>query len=313
MSQDLPLVTVALETYNADSEGVVEFADVLGQLRNQTYPRDRIEIDLIVDEDNEELQHLIRKKFPWARIVPVKDATYYGMKAAAMQNAQGDIVALTDADCVIPTDYVERLVQNFRDGADVVVGRVRFTPGARWAKTFNLFCFAYIRGDDEGRTDTFSVNNVAFRREVAHEHPFDPRIRRSGGAYLLGRKLAAAGYRIVYDPAITVHHDAYDLRFQMLMRVRSGYEVVSLSKIDDEGILPESKFGRLGILGPPLASGFRFLYDMKLIAEDRRDLGISLLEIPYFVAASAVIRTVETAAGVLTVLRPRYLRDRFGW
>jgi len=310
---DPPLVSVAIETYNADSGAEIELAQVLGQLRAQTYPQEKIEVILVIDEDNVRLTRAIEEQFPWTRIVHVKESTYYGMKVHGMKAGEGDIVALTDADCALRGDYVENLVRNFQNGADDVVGKVRFTPGARFAKTFNLFCFAYIRADKNGFAQAFSVNSVAFSKEVAHRYSFDPRIQRSGGAYLLARQLCAAGYKIVYDPEIAVVHDAYDLRFQMLMRVRSGYEVVYLSQLDEDGVLPETKFRRLGILAPLFSSAFRFLFDLKIIASDRRDLDISIPEIPYFIVASIVIRSIETAAGVLTIFKPNYLADRYGW
>lgn len=309
----MPVVSIVLETYNEGSGADIELEDVLGQLRNQTYPQQNIEVVLVVDADDADLTRRLEERYPWARIAHLKNSTYYGMKIRGMEAATGDIVALADADCDLRPDYVERLVRNYENGADVIVGKVRFKPGSRLSKTFNIFCFAYVRPDKQGRANAFSVNNVAFRREVIENHTFDRRIRRSGGAYLLSRQLCAAGYNVVFDPEIAVFHDPYDLRFQMLMRARSGYEVVSLSRLDDEGVLPETKFRKFGLLAPFLASAHRFLFDLRIIVADRKDLDISLPTIPYFVAASAVIRTIEASAGVFEILKPRHLADRYGW
>lgn len=309
----MPLVSVIIETYNADSDAEIDLDHVLGRLRTQTYSQDRIEVLVVVEEANSRLIEDLEERFPWVRVVLTDDPSYYAMKVRGLDAATGEILALTDADCALPVDYVERLARDFEAGADVVVGKVRFTRGARWAKTFDLFCFAHIKADAEGRAQAFSVNNVAFKREIARAHPFDPRIRRSGGAYLLCRQLRAAGCNVVYDPEIAVYHDAYDLYFQMMMRIRTGYEVVNLARIDEKEILPETRLRRLGVLAPVVSSARRCLIDLRNVLSDRRELDISIPEVPYFFLASLVVRTIEAGAGVLTVLRPSYLADRYGW
>lgn len=308
-----PLVSVIIETYNADPDAKIQLEQVLERLRAQTYPQDRIEVVVVVEEANAELQQFLAQRFTWVRVVLTDDPAYYAMKVRGLEAAKGDLLALTDADCAPSANYVERLVKNFSAGADVVVGKVRFTPGARFAKTFDLFCFAHIKADEQGMAQAFSVNNVAFTREIVRQHRFDPRVRRSGGAYLLCRQLRAAGRKVVYDSEIVVHHDAYNLRFQMMMRVRTGYEVVNLARIDETGVLPETRFRRLGVLAPVVSSARRFLIDLRNVVTDRRELDISVLEIPYFFFASFVIRTIEAGAGILTIFKPDYLAERYGW
>ncbi len=309
----LPVVSAVIETYNADSDSEISLEHVLEKLHAQTYPQESIEVVVVVDEKNAGLTRFLEERFPWVRVVLADNPSYYGMKVRGMEAATGDIIALTDADCEPPPDYVEKLARDFADGVDVVVGKVRFTPGARFAKTFDLFCFGHIKADKEGFAQAFSVNNVAFTKEIASKHPFDPRIRRSGGAYLLCRQLRAAGYKVVYDPEIAVIHDAYDLHFQMMMRIRTGYEVVNLLRLDEGDILPETKFRRLGVLAPIVSSARRCLIDLRVIVSDRRELDISIPEIPYFFVASFIIRSIEAGAGVLTIFKPNYFAERYGW
>jgi glycosyltransferase involved in cell wall biosynthesis len=83
----------------------------------------------------------------------------------AVRAAAHDAIAVSDADCVLEPDWLERVVEPLERGADVSMGVYR--PMAR---TFFEECAAAvsIKDPEEVREDTYlpSARSVAFRREA---------------------------------------------------------------------------------------------------------------------------------------------------
>jgi glycosyltransferase involved in cell wall biosynthesis len=83
----------------------------------------------------------------------------------AVRAAAHDAIAVSDADCVLEPEWLERLIEPLERGADVSMGTYR--PLAR---SFFEECAAAvsIKDPEEVREDTFmpSARSVAFRREA---------------------------------------------------------------------------------------------------------------------------------------------------
>jgi glycosyltransferase involved in cell wall biosynthesis len=83
----------------------------------------------------------------------------------AIRAATHDVIAVSDADCVLDPDWLERLLEPLRGGADVAMGSYRPLTG-----TFFEACAAAVSvpGPEELREDRFlpSSRSVAFRREA---------------------------------------------------------------------------------------------------------------------------------------------------
>jgi len=91
----------------------------------------------------------------------------------AIREAAHDVIALTDGDCVLERDWLERILRPIEDGADVAMGFYRPMPG-----NFLQECMAAVNlpDADEIDPDRFmpSGRSVAFRRaaiEAAGGYP----------------------------------------------------------------------------------------------------------------------------------------------
>ncbi len=308
-----PLISVVIETFNSTAESAIQLRDVLDRLDEQTHGRGNIEIIAVLDQANDELAGFLRDEYPDVQTVSTADATYYGMKNRGMRSAQGDIIALLDSDTLPVKNWVEEIASCISAGADLVAGSVRYPTGAPFGRTFALFNYGHIRNGEDGEVDTFNVSNAAMRKELLEEHPFDRRLRRSGGGTLLGRELKSLGYKLVYNPNLRVTHNHPGLRTHIATRLRTGYEVINICQLDDERVLPETKYLRLGVLAPFVLSARRALSDFRSIIWNGRDLDIRIHEMPFFLAIAVVVRAVEAVTGVITVIRPGYLAKRYGW
>lgn len=308
-----PSISVVIETVNEATGPETGLRDVLAALAKQTYPQERLEIVAAIAQDNHALRDELRERHAGVRIVEVERATYFAMKAAGIDQATGDIIALLDSDTVPVPVWAEKIASCIEAGADVVAGKTRYRLGPPFSRTLNFFNFGYIQGDANGRANGFLPNNVAFRSQVIRRHNFDPRIGRSGGGHLLGRQLTALGYRLVYEPAARVSHNMYGVGKELQMRVKSGYDCVYLSTLDPEQVLDESRYLQRGALGVLIVCARRIVFDVRTAIGKRRDLDIPFLQIPYFLLISPLIRGLELVAGLITVVKPEYFKQKYDW
>jgi len=309
-----PSISVVIETVNEENGPRTGLREVLAGLAKQTYPQERLEILVAVGRENHALRDELREQHPGVRIADAELATYFGMKTAGIDQATGDVIALLDSDTVPVPLWAEKIASCIEAGADVVAGKTRYAAGAPFSGTFNFFNFGYIQGDADGRANGFLPNNVAFRRQVILEHGFDPRIVRSGAGHLLGQQLNARGYRLVYEPAARVCHNMYGVAEELRMRVKSGYDCVYLSTLDAEQVLSESAYlQRGGGFGLLIVCARRIVFDVRTTIRKRRDLDIPLLQIPYFLLISPLIRGLELVAGLITVVKPEYFKEKYDW
>jgi glycosyltransferase involved in cell wall biosynthesis len=306
-------ISVVIETINEASGPKLDLDDVLSALSAQTYAKDKVEIIVVIDRGDHRLIDRVRTRWPDVVVLEIDEPTYFSMKTHGAGAAAGDIIAFLDSDCVPVDGWLERIAARIEAGADVVAGKTRYPERARFARTFNFFNFGYIGSDSNGRANGFLPNNVAFRREVFLEHPFDPRIRRGGAGHLLGNKLKTLGYVLVYEPGQRVVHNCYEVGDELLMRVKSGYDTVNLAEIDVDEAIEESRYLHRSTLSIAAIFLRRVAFDVRATLRNRRDLDITPVQIPYFLLISPLIRGLEMAAALITVLRPSYFKDKYDW
>jgi glycosyltransferase involved in cell wall biosynthesis len=313
----LPLVSVVVETITArDHPMTVSLADDLGgalaALGRQTYPRDLIETIVVLDSQvDAPMADEVRRRYPAVKLGYASEHNYFAAKNAGAMMASGSIVALLDADCAPAPDWVQTLVSGFESAVAAVAGRTRYAGASLFARTFSVTDFANVLEDAPGAASGINLNNVAFRRDVLLAHPFEMRIRRHGGCYLLFHQLRAAGARIVYEPRAVVAH-GLDIRGLGFLRKHfdRGYDGVSVYRLDDRAVLRGTRlFRRLGGLALVAIVGRRIVVDWARLARHRRQIGVSPVALPYFGAVALGTRLLELAGGLTAILNSRPSRE----
>lgn len=308
-----PSISVVIETVNQESGPQTDLHEVLAGLSRQTHPQELLEILVVIGSANRTLRDQLREEYPQIRLVEADRATYFGMKTAGIEAATGDVIALLDSDTVPTAAWAERIADRIEAGADVVAGKTRYPAGVRFSRTFDFFNFGFIQADANGRANGFLPNNAAFRRDVILEHGFDRRIVRSGGAQLLGHQLMALGYRIDYEPEALVTHNMYGFHDEILMRIKSGYDCVNLARLDTEAVMGESAYVQRSGLALLIVCARRIVFDARAAFCNRHDLDIPLLQVPWFLLISPMVRILELGAALITLAKPNYLARRYGW
>jgi glycosyltransferase involved in cell wall biosynthesis len=304
------MISVIVETFTIcheypPDEAETQLSGVLDRLHEQSYPKSCTEILVVLDEVSECLAAFVKRKYPEVVTELVRRGTYFSMKNHGFDVARGEICALIDGDCIPSVDWLERMDAAFPAGVDVVAGKTRYRQGYPFAKTFSVFDFGHVQADPSGKTFSFNLNNVGFRRNVVLENRLDERARRNGACLLLWRQLQLANYNMVYDPLVFAGH-GNDYRGTGFIRkhIERGFDSINLFRISGPGMLSGSRYMHLGPLVPLGMFAARVRFDLWRIVSNRRDLGIPIYAVPYFYAMSIMIRGLEAVGGMTAVLKP---------
>lgn len=313
INQDLPLLSVVVETFNAQAGAEVEVALVLDKLAQQTYPQNKIDIIVTIDEKFDHMKQYLRQNYPQVQQVIIKDTSYYNMKYYGLKAAKGEIVALLDSDCIPCLDWAQSIVDNINNGVDFMTGKTRYSKDGIFPRLFSIFSFGDIYNDKNGDGNRFAPNNVAFCRPIVDQFEYDNRRKRCFGGSLIVHELKAQNYKFIYNQRQSVTHFNYGIRYHITARFRSGYEAVMICNNDTTGVVPEKKYMKFGLLFPFISAARRFVHDIKTLTNNHKDLDISPIEVPFFLAICILIRMYEIIPGLITIVSPTYLKNKYDW
>ena len=237
-----PTVTIVIPAYR-EREALREKLLALERL---DYPRERLQIVVTVDED-EQLAQIAHGARPDA---VVSFSAERAGKAAAMSRAlavaTGEIVIMTDANNILDEGSVRSAVRHFGDpGVAAVAGR-RGERGSAYDRYEHLIRQLESRS---GSVGAMSGEFMAVRRELLSEFP---RGVVNDDFWLLCH-LVRSGGRVVYEPDASSSEEAVPLQGELARRSRmSAGRVMSLVELRD---LPRGfawrvlshKYGRLAL------------------------------------------------------------------
>jgi len=257
-------VSVIIPTYR-DDDGLCA---TLVALREQTFPARQVEI-LVVDNTPEFRLESREPEFVPARLLHEPKRGSYSARNRGLLEAQGEIIAFTDADCLPAPDWVERAVAllDARGPLTLLVGRIDvFCANSERPSLAELFEMArgfpqetYARELYFGAT----ANVVTTRAAIEKGGRFDDRLV-SAGDRDFGSRLHRAGVVVEYAADLVVRHPArasLAALFGKARRVTLGAgDLVLLGK------MPMDAYRRdmLRDLLPPRRSLVRMLRDARL-------------------------------------------------
>jgi len=158
-------ISVVVPTYNEEAN----IGQCLQTLSNQTIPRSLYEI-IVVDGNSTDRTREIAEEY--ADLVFIQTSKKVGgARNDGAEASDGDIIATTDADCIIPSDWLSRVQQGF-DAPDVVqlYGLVNpIEPGMKHQASLAL-ANTFSRVGYYTSTLYYTLGcNTAFRRESFFE------------------------------------------------------------------------------------------------------------------------------------------------
>lgn len=157
-----------------------------------------------------------------------------------VQESNGDIIAFTDADCVVDAEWLHCLTKPFEDKDVVGVrGTYRTKQSSLVARFVQLeYEHKYRRPSMQGQIDFIDTYSAAYRRDIFLQNEgFDPTYQRLEDQEFSFR-LARKGYKMVYEPtAIVYHYHNTSVKDYFYRKYLIGYWKVHILKN-----LPEKTF-----------------------------------------------------------------------
>jgi glycosyltransferase involved in cell wall biosynthesis len=204
---DPPSVAVIIPVYNQAKL----LARCLAALGEQTYPADRMEVIVVDTASTDELPELIRST-PGVRFLHETRPGSYAARNLALANANAEIIAFTDADCIPDPAWLQHGVERLQHTPDcgLLAGRIELFPEDQRHPTA-VECYELLtafRQHEYASRHYGATANVLTRRAVFDDvGPFNDTLF-SGGDQEWGKRVHACGYAVVYDYHAVVRHPA---------------------------------------------------------------------------------------------------------
>jgi glycosyltransferase involved in cell wall biosynthesis len=220
----LPFISVIIPVLNG--EGRLE--NCLASLQRQTYPKERFEI-IVADGRSTDRTVEIAREYG-AKVVDNPGRIVATGRNAGIQVAQGELLAFTDDDCILPSDWLAKAEQYLRDDSVGGVGGPTLLPDSAtdFSKAvLTLFRWASLVG--------YSVQSDLLLTSDARDLPgcnvvYQARAIEQAGSYRkelitaedvdMNLRVIGIGYRLVYAPDLMVWHNKRDEPLRLFHQIR---------------------------------------------------------------------------------------------
>jgi GT2 family glycosyltransferase len=198
-----PKVSVVVCVYNGERT----IDSCLSSLEKLNYPNYEV---VVVNDGSADKTREIAESYDYIRLINQENKGLSEARNVGIRASKGEIIAFTDADCMVDADWLTYLVARFQSTEFAAVGGPNLSPPD---DSFVASCVAVSPGapthvllDDEV-AEHIPGCNMAFRREALEAIAgFDPIFRSAGDDVDLCWRLQNKGYKIGFSPAAVVWH-----------------------------------------------------------------------------------------------------------
>jgi glycosyltransferase involved in cell wall biosynthesis len=208
--ESLPMVSVIVPVKN----GSAKIRDLLGSLERLDYPQDKLEV-LIVDGNSTDGTREVVSEYH-VKLLTEERPGINAARNTGLKHSTGEIVAFTDADCVVSEDWVRKIVEDFQDQTVAcVAGNVEGYYHDFLSKYSDESILPVLRRFSKREVlDRIKPPlqypagcNMAVRRAVIEKVGlFDESIAFGFDEDELVERICKDGNRMVLDPAVLVRH-----------------------------------------------------------------------------------------------------------
>lgn len=210
MNEVQPTVSIVVPVRN----GAATIGELLDSLLKIDYDKKRLEI-VVVDGNSTDGTRDVVAKYP-VKLFTQEGEGLNGGRNTGIKSSRGEIVAFTDADCVVPKGWINKIVENFRNPQVGCVGgssKGRHNDFLSQYSDNSIFPTQRIFNKRQ-KLDMITLffncpagSNMAFRREALEKvGGFDEDIRYGFDEDELVERVCKAGYKMVLDPEVFVWH-----------------------------------------------------------------------------------------------------------
>ncbi|MBW2989022.1 glycosyltransferase [Candidatus Woesearchaeota archaeon] len=206
----LPKISLVIITKNEEKN----IRDCLDSVTSLDYPKDRLEI-IVVDTSTDKTPDIARS-YKDVKLIRGHKAGFGHVRNMGIEKAKNELVAFTDADCIVPRDWLKKLVAPFKNENVAAAGGNAYPPenAPYLGKCFS--CLGVPAGGAIGldacieKTSTGAsalvTCNAVFRREVLVRIKFNENLRFGGEDTDISKRIRNEGYSLKYVPDSFVWH-----------------------------------------------------------------------------------------------------------
>ncbi len=208
--EDLPSVTVIVPVWNG--ERTIQL--LLESLQKLDYDRTRIEVIIVDGNSTDKTQEIVRR-YP-VKLIVERNKGLNRARNKGIKSSNGEIIAFTDSDCIVSSNWVANIVQNFKDPKVGCVGGSAIALDSDFVSQYADNSVVRLMPIFTKRKELEKVKpffrhpagcNMAFRRKAAEEVGyFDENIQFGFDEVEFVDRICRANYKMVLDPEVVVWH-----------------------------------------------------------------------------------------------------------
>jgi len=248
-----PEVSIIIPAFNAQDT----IASCLDSIFNLDYPREKMEI-IVVDNNSTDSTEDIIRNYPITVLREVNVQSSYASRNKGIKNAKGEILAFTDTDCIVSTQWLKKLLSSCRNpDYGCFAGKIEAYEPQTLAEQFAAVDeenHDQKHSLEEGYLPAANTANVAYRKEVLQEIGlFNNNLKSGGDAELTWRFVKHGKYKIYYEPdAIVYHKHRTSIRGMYRQHIKYGESITDLLKL-----YPDSCDDTFWFLSDAIKTGYR--------------------------------------------------------
>jgi cellulose synthase/poly-beta-1,6-N-acetylglucosamine synthase-like glycosyltransferase len=205
-----PTVSVIVPVLN----GEATISTLLESLSKLTYPKDKLDFQVVDGKSTDKTIEIV-KRYP-VKLVMQNGNGLNAARNTGIKNSESEIVAFTDSDCVVPEDWVQRIVKNFEvTQVGCVGGSIKGYDGDFLSEYADNSFMPVLRIFEKHEVlDSVKLLqrypagcNMAFRRKALEAAgDFDESIRHAFDEDELVERVCKTGYKMALDPDCLILH-----------------------------------------------------------------------------------------------------------
>ena len=220
MTAQHPFVSIIIPHYNDP----IRLEQCLRRLENQTYPSTYYEI-IVVDNGSDNSPEAVTAVSSHSKLLFENKPGSYAARNRGIAEAQGEIIAFTDSDCLPEPDWIKNGVQTIIQNNSIgfIAGKVDVIPFDIWHPTIveqYEILRAFPISEFMERWHFGVTANIFTRRTIISEvGNFDESLKSNGDTDWCQR-VYHAGYQTVYADEVCVKHPALQCLKSIYLRAQ---------------------------------------------------------------------------------------------